>query len=199
MNMISEPKKRIVIFDFDGTLTHDDTFFSFAKMTSGKGTVLKALVRSLPSILKWKLGKITNSEAKEKLFANLYKGLDKNTLLNSSKRFIPKYREETVKELQKHLTSGDDVWIVSASLDLWLFSVAERLGVKVLCTNTEVDKDGKLTGKFSTPNCYGEEKVRRFREIYPDLENRHIIAYGDNPGGGDAALRRLANRFIRVG
>ena len=39
------------------------------------------------------------------------------------------------------------------------------MGFDLISTELEV-KDGKLTGKFSTPNCNGKEKVRRIKEKY---------------------------------
>ena len=35
---------------------------------------------------------------------------------------------------------------------------------------------------FATPNCYGPEKVRRIREVFPDRDNYHLTAFGDSRG-----------------
>ena len=43
-------------------------------------------------------------------------------------------------------------------------------------------RDGRLTGRFATPNCYGPEKVRRIREVFPDRDNYHLTAFGDSRG-----------------
>ena len=39
-----------------------------------------------------------------------------------------------------------------------------------------------VTGQSLTPNCYGIEKVKRLRKVFPDLARRHVIAYGDSKG-----------------
>lgn len=86
--------------------------------------------------------------------------------------------------LSKALKQGAQCLVVSASVDNWVKPFFPD-AVKVLGTQLEV-KDGRLTGRFTTPNCYGPEKVKRLKEAYPDLEcNRdkyYIIAYGDSRG-----------------
>ena len=52
----------------------------------------------------------------------------------------------------------------------------------VLATKIETNKKGLLTGKFLSKNCYGQEKVNRLLELFPDRNNYILIAYGDSPG-----------------
>jgi phosphoserine phosphatase len=59
----------------------------------------------------------------------------------------------------------------------------------VLATQIEVDSKGKITGKFKTKNCYGQEKINRLLEKFPDRENYLLIAYGDSRG------QRFYNKF----
>ena len=42
--------------------------------------------------------------------------------------------------------------------------------------------DGRLTGRFLTPNCYGAEKVNRIRQLLPDRQHYYLVAYGDSRG-----------------
>ena len=53
--------------------------------------------------------------------------------------------------------------------------------VKVVGTQIEV-KDGVLTGRFLTRNCYGEEKVNRLNALYPNRQDYYLIAFGDSRG-----------------
>lgn len=66
---------------------------------------------------------------------------------------------------------------MSASIDNWVrpfFKVRGLDGVRVLGTQIEVI-DGRLTGKFKSNNCYGEEKVHRICEA---LTTTAANAYG---------------------
>ena len=48
-------------------------------------------------------------------------------------------------------------------------------------TQIEVE-NGLVTGRFSTPNCYGAEKVRRIQALLPYREQYKLIAHGDSRG-----------------
>lgn len=61
----------------------------------------------------------------------------------------------------------------------------------VIGTKVEV-VDGRLTGRFLTPNCYGPEKVRRLREVFPDLSDCHLTVYGDSRG--DREMLAIADK-----
>lgn len=72
----------------------------------------------------------------------------------------------------------DDV-VISASPEFLVKPACDRLGIRCVM-GSPVDKH---TGKFSGPNCHGKEKVRRFREIYPDakIEEFFSDSYSDTP------------------
>ncbi len=72
----------------------------------------------------------------------------------------------------------DDV-IISASPEFFLEPACQRLGIRHLIASPV---DAK-TGKHSGENCHGEEKVHRFREIFPDavVEEFYSDSYSDTP------------------
>jgi HAD superfamily phosphoserine phosphatase-like hydrolase len=88
-------------------------------------------------------------------------------------------RPETVRLLQQALSEGSEVLVVSASIDNWVQPFFPA--VTVLGTQIEVI-DGRLSGRFLTPNCYGQEKVRRILALHPDRSAYRLTAYGDNRG-----------------
>jgi phosphoserine phosphatase len=53
--------------------------------------------------------------------------------------------------------------------------------MQFLCTRVDV-KDGVLTGRFLTKNCFGKEKVARLRTLYPNRRAIELTAYGDSRG-----------------
>ena len=74
---------------------------------------------------------------------------------------------------------------MSASIDNWVRPFFTTQGIEevdVLGTKVE-EKDGCLTGHFSTANCYGAEKVKRISRVLSfDRSHYHITAYGDSRG-----------------
>lgn len=79
----------------------------------------------------------------------------------------------------------DDV-VISASPEFLIRSACERLGVGC-AMGSPVDRH---TGRFSGLNCHGEEKVRRFREVFPEAQIDEF--YSDSHS--DAPLAALAKR-----
>ena len=94
---------------------------------------------------------------------------------------------------------GTELVVISASIDNWVrpfFEGDDRLPpVTVIGTQIEV-RDGRLTGRFLTRNCYGQEKVERLLALYPHRETYHLTAYGDSRG--DRELLAFADQgFLR--
>lgn len=194
--MADDPVRRIVAFDFDGTLVGEDTFLTFARHALGLRRLAAGIIKSLPDLLRWKLGLTDGGHAKERLFAALYKGISKESLTRAAMTFRPHYRPEVLRQATEAIARGETVYIISASLDLWLTEQARRIGAKLCCTKAETAADGTLTGRFSTPNCSGTEKVRRLLAEEPDRTTYHLTAYGDSDG--DTPLLAMADTQIRL-
>jgi phosphoserine phosphatase len=66
---------------------------------------------------------------------------------------------------------------------------------EVIATKLE-ERDGALTGKFASRNCYGEEKVNRLKEFFTDRGQVFITAYGDS--NGDKPMLNYANHGVLI-
>lgn len=189
--------RTLVLFDFDGTLIRTDSFIIVAKRLCGIRRFLWGCLRVSPWLTAWKLNMIAGGEAKERLFKALYGGMSAEKFTQGCRSLagdLAGYGNEgMMKVLRHHQRMGSRVIIVSASVGAWVRPEAEVLGVgEVIATEAEVDGDGRLTGRFSTPNCNGEEKVRRIREYLGDelAGYEAVEAYGDSEG--DIAMKSLA-------
>ena len=70
-----------------------------------------------------------------------------------------------LERIDWHRSQGDDIVVVSASLDLYLAPWCAERGLKVICTTIE-EQRGTLTGRYVDGDCSGAEKVRRIRAQY---------------------------------
>lgn len=82
----------------------------------------------------------------------------------------------------------DDV-IISASPEFLLRPAAEALGVQLIASRVD-PSDGKTEGL----NCHGEEKVRRFRALYPEAAVDRF--YSDSLS--DSPMARLAREAFQI-
>ncbi len=175
--------KKIYAFDFDGTLTTKDTLLEFIRFAKGTLAFGLGFLRYTHLLVLMKLGVYPNWKAKQKVFAHFFKGMsidDFDALCQefaaSSKHLL---RPKGIEAINKAQSEGSEVLIVSASIDNWVQPFFAN--VKVLGTQIEV-VDGKLTGRFLTKNCYGQEKVNRILALYPNRQDYHLTAFGDSKG-----------------
>lgn len=184
--------KKIVAFDFDGTLTNHDTLLMFILDAKGLVAFTIGFLYRLPLIVMMKLRLYPNYRAKEKVFSYFFKGMPLDTFNTLCRRFADTHRHllrpQAVETLEQAQADGAEVLIISASIDNWVQPFFPS--VKVLGTQIEV-KDGCLTGHFLTKNCYGQEKVNRILEVYPHRDEYHLTAYGDS--NGDKELLAFAD------
>ena len=190
-------KQKIVIFDFDGTLTTSDTLIAFIRYACGNATFLWGFLLHLPLLVLMMLKLYDNGKCKERVFSHFFHGWTEERFNQTCEAFAVSHRhllrQQTVNILRQAQQDGTCVLIVTASIDRWVqpfFPDVEVLGTQVEVTN------GLLTGRFHTPNCYGPEKVRRMTAIISDRSCYHIEAYGDSRG--DRELLAWADEGIKV-
>ena len=184
---------KVYAFDFDGTLTTRDTLLEFIRFACGTPRFLLGFLLYSPLLVLMKLRLYPNGKAKQKVLAHFFKGMTIGEFDALCQDFARTHRHllrpEVVRQLEQVLSEGAEVLIVSASIDHWVrpFFEGDRsqnMGdrrLHVMGTQIEV-VEGRLTGRFLTPNCYGQEKVRRILAIYPDRSSYHLTAYGDSRG-----------------
>ncbi|MBP5800372.1 MAG: haloacid dehalogenase-like hydrolase [Prevotella sp.] len=175
--------KKVVVFDFDGTLTKKDTFVAFIRYACGNRAFVLGFLWYAPLLMLMILHLYPNDKAKQRVFSHFFKGMSLKTFDNLCQRFARDNRHllrpQGIQTLQQAQADGSDVFIVSASIDNWVEPFFPE--TKVLGTQVEV-KDGRLSGRFLSKNCYGQEKINRLLEKYPHREEYHLTAYGDSQG-----------------
>ncbi|MES2943216.1 MAG: HAD-IB family hydrolase [Pseudomonadota bacterium] len=194
----------VAAFDFDGTLTRRDTLMPFLARGLGWPRFLWVLLRSSPWLLAYALRLLPNDVAKQKLFLRAFKGralaeMQAWTDLWLAQDLPGQLQAWTMERLAWHQKQGHCCVMVSASPDIYLLAVAEKLGFDgLICTEMAVDA-GHLTGLMSTPNCYGEQKVVRLKSWLADRFGAEaeagdltLHAYGDT--AGDWPLLRMAGQ-----
>lgn len=194
-------RRKIVVFDFDGTLTTKDTLLMFIHFAAGSRRFIVGFTIFTPMIILMKLRLFNNHLCKERLFSWFFKGMSHDEFAELGRDFCNKLktvsRASTTQALTKHRLYGDTIYVVSASIEEWVRPYCEQLGIKnVLATKVEVNTNGLLTGRFASHNCYGAEKVRRLLAVEPDRDSYHLTAYGDSKG--DLEMFAFADEYTKV-
>ena len=175
--------KKIYAFDFDGTLTTKDTLIEFIRYAKGSMALGLGFLRYAHLLVLMKLGLYPNYKAKQKVFAHFFKDTTLDDFNALCKAFAASsshlLRPNAIEAINQAIKDGSEVLIVSASIDNWVQPFFPQ--VKVVGTQIEVI-DSKLTGRFLSKNCYGQEKVNRILSLYPNRQDYHLTAYGDSRG-----------------
>ena len=188
-------KQILALFDFDGTITTDDSLFRFIRFVVGDAKTLWGMILLSPMLIIYKLKLIPNYKAKQMMLSYFFKGMDEVEFHEVAKEYSLKYidtilRPKAMKKIAWHKEQGHKIIIVSASIDSWLKPWCDENNLDLIATKLEI-KNGIVTGKFLTKNCYGIEKANRIHERYDLSEYDRIYAYGDSRG--DKELLALAD------
>jgi len=186
---------RLSLFDFDGTITTDDSLISFIRFVVGDAKFIWGMTLLSPMLTAYKLKLIPNYRAKQYILSYFFKGMAKEKFMQVAKEYSLKHidtilRPKAMEKIAWHKEQGHKIVIVSASIECWLKPWCDKNDLDLIATKLEV-KDGIVTGKFLTKNCYGIEKANRVQEQYNLSDCDHIYAYGDSRG--DRELLELAD------
>ena len=193
----------VVAVDLDGTLTDRDCFTRFLRFELGWGRLFWFSIRSLLPLTSSLLRGSRNGA--KAVLSSWFEGRSQTELEFSARRFARTHishwlREDILEPIEALRGAGARVVIVSASYDLYVSEVGAMIGAEaVLATQLEF-VDGWCTGRLATPNCRGEEKVRRLSEWLEQncstSDELRVVAYGDS--SGDDAMLAFANEGVRV-
>jgi HAD superfamily hydrolase (TIGR01490 family) len=190
-------KKTLAFFDFDGTMIKGDSLRRFLWYYSNPLAFAGNLLSLLPLMIKYVLGLIDEHSAKETICTLFFTQVSRKQFMEKACLFsmsvIPLIvRNQAAQRLKWHQENNHDCILISASVEDYLIPWAKNAGFsKVLATRLESDDNGRITGKFSGRNCKGSEKVVRIREVWSDLSQYEIYAYGDSRG--DKELLEIAD------
>lgn len=186
----------VIVYDFDGTITSKDSFLQFLFHAKGTLRTYLGLLWCGPIMLGYKLKLIPNGKAKQMVFSHFFKGMSETQFNTHCKSFIPKINQITrpniLKTLQQDIANNHQVLIISASITNWITPWSETQGIPAVLGTELSIKNNSLTGKFATPNCYGQEKVKRLLEKFPNRDQYTLVVHGDS--AGDKELLEMADQ-----
>lgn len=173
------------VYDFDKTIYAGDSTLDFYIYCLKKYPRLLAyLFIQVFSFIKYNFNLISKDDFKETFYGFLKK------LDNPAKDVEAFWQQHQVKlqpwYLEQKLPSD---YIISASPEFLLHGLCAELGVTLIASKVELH-----TGKLLSPNCYGSEKVSRFREMEPTA----VIGKFYSDSTSDKPLADLAEESFLV-
>ena len=182
---------RIAFFDVDNTITRGSTLYFLGKGMYNRGFFTKRDIGA------WVLANIrfrmTGTEKSEvisrfqKAATDFIGGHDVKEIRIIGEQIYsefvsPSIWQGTIELATEHLSSGDEVWLVTASPEDFANLIAERLGFTgAIGTKAEI-KDGKYTGNLNGKLLHGKEKAIAITELTKarGINLKDCFAYSDS-------------------
>ncbi len=164
------------VYDFDKTIYAGDCSIDFYLFCiKKKPVIIKVLPKQIRGFLLYRVGKISKKRFKEIYFSFL------GVLDGQADKLVLEFwdgHEKRIKKWYREQKLSDDL-IISASPFFLLQEICNRLEIQEPLT-TNVDMSN---GTFSSENCYGQEKVLRYRARFQDkkIDNFYSDSVSDKP------------------
>lgn len=175
----------INIYDFDDTIYDGDSSVDFFKYCLKRN---KKVLFAIPSILFAFILYMLKIKEKEYFKSKFFSFVKYYENIENVVDDFWKHNEYKIKKFYKKQHKDTDI-IISASPEFLLKPVSKKYKFKLIAT-----KVSTITGEFEK-NCYGEEKVKRLKELGYNTCNKF---YSDSLS--DLPLKNIAKKsFIVIG
>lgn len=173
----------LALIDFDNTVTDCDTYSRFLRRVATPEQLAQAWWKVGPWLLAYRLKLISAERIRARVTWLVMRDRHADDIATQaagfSREVLPDVvRPKMLEQIRWHLQQRHTVVIVSGSLDLYLRSWCETLGLDMICNRLE-SRDGRLTGRYADGDC-GPNKVERIRARYDLSRYVRIHAYGDS-------------------
>ncbi len=160
----------IALFDFDGTITNADMHTKFLHFSATNRRALLGKVVVPPFFMLYKVGVISAPAMRNIASFVAFSGRKVDKLIAAGEKYaedvVPNFlREVALSRLNWHKKNGDQIVIVSASLDIYLKPWCTQNGFALVCSELEV-KRGKLTGRYVNGDCSCGNKPKLIRSKF---------------------------------
>lgn len=174
----------LAIFDFDGTITSNDTWTPFMRFAARPERMRFRRLLLAPVAVAYRTRLLSASQGRQAVVRVAFEGEDPDRVRQLGAEYaatvLPKtVRPHALEAIERHRSKGDDVVVVSASLASYLEPWCAAQGLPVICTVLE-ELAGRLTGRYLGGDCAGAEKPRRIKRRYDLASYSTIYAYGDS-------------------
>lgn len=205
-SMLIMPDKKLVIFDFCGTLISFQTAdryvqFCVARMKDNKVVQWRHfIIRMMDKLRIFKIYnhiRSGNNWRKRMILWQLkgvcYEVCDQLAKGYFEEELLPNVVQPIVDKLKEHLANGDRVCILSGGYDVYIKYFAQYYGVKEIISSKLAFCDGKCMGTMDGKDCMRENKLDYIR---PMMDGSKTICYTDSKS--DLPLLELVDEPIVV-
>ena len=200
------PDKKLVIFDFCGTLISfqtADRYVQFCVERLKENRAVQRRYKWIKLLDRMRVFKICyhihpgNNWRKRMILWQLkgvpYETCDQFAKAYFEEELLPNVVQPLVELLKNHIDANDKVCILSGGYDIYIKYFAQYFCVKEILSSKIAFRDGKCLGKMDGKDCMRENKLDYIR---PYTEGTNTICYTDSKS--DLPLLELVDEPVVV-
>lgn len=157
----------LALFDMDRTLLDINTATLYVRWRRRRGLSTNLdILRVAFWMLKYKFGILDAPRVAEKVMQRFRGDREDELQFDCSQWYRTEVRSHILARgratIEKHRAAGAILALVTSATRYAAVPLANELGIAhVVCTELEVDAEGRFTGRITNPMCFGEGKVHR--------------------------------------
>jgi phosphatidylglycerophosphatase C len=176
----------LVVFDLDGTISRHDTLLAYLTgfLRQHRSRWPRVLLIA-PALLGFLTGLVDRGQLKAALMKAVLGGCTRKVIDAWTVRYVTELlpREvfaDALSAIAKHRRDADTLVLMSASPDLYVPEIAQRLGfTETICTGVRWHGE-RLDGALTTANRQGAEKARCFAALRSRYPQVRTVAYANS-------------------
>ena len=185
----------LALFDFDGTITTEDSFTSFIYFSTPKPRLYIGLCLLFPIIFLYKVGLLSAATTRPIISKFAFRFRDIQQVKSIAELFVQQklpamMRPEALDRILWHKQQGDEILIVSATVNPYLSIWCNEQGVNFVCSELAI-QGNQYAGNYRYGDCSGMNKVSAIQRKTDLSMFTTIYAYGDTHE--DLPMLALAN------
>jgi phosphatidylglycerophosphatase C len=181
----------LVVFDLDGTISRHDSLLPYlAGFLRRNPRRWARVMLAAPTLLRFFTGFADRGQLKSALLKAAFGGCSRAAIDSWTASYVTQFLAHDVfadalATIAGHRARSDVLVLMSASPDLYVPEIGQRLGfAETICTGVRW-RGERLDGSLSTANCQGEEKTRRFTALRERYRGLATVAYANSASDFD--------------
>ncbi|QIR16014.1 HAD family hydrolase [Shewanella aestuarii] len=173
----------IALFDFDGTITTEDSFSAFIFYATPKLRLWFGMLLLFPFILLYKLGLFPAAKIRPMITFVAFWRRNVAQVAMLARDYVDQHllliiRPQAQQRIDWHKLQGDKIIVVSASISPYLSIWCHQQGIECICSELTINRH-RYTGRYKDGDCHGDNKVSAVHRVVNLSQFERIYAYGD--------------------
>lgn len=204
--MESSQKKAIAFFDVDGTLLNSTIAHCYIWLrTSSFPPILRFLwiIGFIPKVIYYLILDRISRPQFNRVFYRNYRGMDAQATKTLTTDMFNNYLRhrifpEAISQIEEHREQGDQVVLLTGSLDFIVQPIAEFFGADSVLAPELVELGGRFMGELTTEPLIGEQKAIAMKKFCEQANIPLDICYAYSDSQSDLPMLDAVGNPVAV-